>query len=132
MMVYKGCFVGYADGHPCELKNGARCEKRSGTHKHGKYARERDDHICVSVDHGVAMFCFTISVNEFEVIDVYKLLGIQLLGMSGQDWDRAYDPAKLPQSVVDRNVQSRWTMIFVTKWKSGGICIRKDVNNELF
>lgn len=56
----------------------------------------------MSLNCGVPIINFFIDVDNFLEYDVYELLGIQLFGLTGSEWDMVYGPNVLPKWVVDQ------------------------------
>lgn len=75
-----------ADGGQCELGKPTQRERRWYGTFLDKMSRERADHDCVPIGHGVAIFNFVIEIDGFGHLDIFEGLGSQLLDMSDVQW----------------------------------------------
>ncbi|CAM6089831.1 unnamed protein product [Calypogeia fissa] len=84
--MYEGCDTPLTDGRECALGVHARRQRETNSHfPMGEHSRHRDLHHCKPIGKGKYMFHFHVQV-EGEVLTVWEKAGIQLFGMTGQEF----------------------------------------------
>lgn len=130
-MVYGGCQRILHDGRQCKLERWARCGRRASDifPKHNSWFC--DDHLCVVIGEGVPMFNLIVEIGTLEV-EVYKTVGIELLGMSNRQWAWAYGKIPIPRDVVSQIQWDLWTVRLVTKFLNGEVQYMKAIDFEVY
>lgn len=108
-MVYEGCQRLLEDGRVCALGVVARKARQAGAYKSGTHSRGHREHIRQEIGEGSHMLNFFIRTAVGRC-QVWEEAGLQLFGISGEEFWRSYRTRAKMQTVCQSVMSQRWNL----------------------
>lgn len=87
--------------------------------------RDHTCHVCCPIGGGTKMWNFIIIIDDLE-IDLFKGLGVKLLGLSGQCWVDGFQANVHGEDIMFLFEDNCRNVNFVTKFRNGHVHSRRD------